>query len=198
MPVMCPVRRGGADSAPGVMRVRQTNCAAGVTPLDRKQPARVARPADIDIVFVPDRRATILHATRRLFRSVEQRDDRPLRQPVLVGAGVVMAGAYEARPWGAGRGGASVGMCPSDRRTARWMLLRASRPFRVFDTTRGRAARRARPPRRSGLARCGAPRRSGRPRRAVSASASITVGSPHQVPGQVASRVGNRRLWSCT
>ena len=63
------------------------------------------------------RTATILHADLDSFyASVEQRDDRRLRnRPVIVGAGVVLAASYEAKAYGvrtAMGGGQALRLCP--------------------------------------------------------------------------------------
>jgi DNA polymerase-4 len=89
------------------------------------------------------REATILHADLdAFFASVEQRDDPRLRsQPVIVGAGVVMAASYEARAFGvrSAMGGAQARrLCPqaivvSPRFQA---YVEASRAvFAIFDET---------------------------------------------------------------
>src|SRR3954452_13979292 len=62
--------------------------------------------------------ATILHADLDAFyASVEQRDDPRLRgQPVIVGAGVVLAASYEAKAFGvrtAMGGGCARRLCPA-------------------------------------------------------------------------------------
>jgi DNA polymerase-4 len=67
-------------------------------------------------MFVYDE-ATILHADLDAFyASVEQRDDRRLRnRPVIVGGGVVLAASYEARAYGvrtAMSGGQARRLCP--------------------------------------------------------------------------------------
>src|ERR1700757_3281646 len=90
-----------------------------------------------------DRRASILHADLDAFyASVEQRDDARLRgRPVIVGAGVVLAGSYEARARGVrtGMGGSEARpLCPEavvvpPRMSA---YLEASRAvFEIFEHT---------------------------------------------------------------
>ena len=87
--------------------------------------------------------ATILHADLdAFFASVEQRDDPRLRgQPVIVGAGVVLAASYEAKAYGVrtAMGGARARrLCPhaivvSPRMSAYSEASKAV--FRVFDDT---------------------------------------------------------------
>jgi DNA polymerase IV len=69
-------------------------------------------------MFVPERVGTILHADAdSFFASVEQRDDPRLRgQPVIVGAGVVIAASYEAKAHGIYTpmgGGLARRLCPT-------------------------------------------------------------------------------------
>ena len=88
-------------------------------------------------------KATLLHAdVDAFFASVEQRDDPRLRgHPVIVGAGVVLAGSYEAKAYGvrtAMGGGQARRLCPeaivvTPRMSAYAEASKAM--FRVFEDT---------------------------------------------------------------
>jgi DNA polymerase-4 len=93
-------------------------------------------------MFVQER-ATILHADLDSFyASVEQRDDPRLRgQPVIVGAGIVLAASYEAKAYGvrtAMSGRRAVRLCPHARVVPPRMAAysEASKAvYRVFEDT---------------------------------------------------------------
>ncbi|HET6944972.1 MAG TPA: DNA polymerase IV [Gaiellaceae bacterium] len=88
-------------------------------------------------------RATILHADLDSFyASVEQRDDPQLRgQPVIVGAGIVLAASYEAKAYGvrtAMSGRRALRLCPHARVVPPRMAAysEASKAvYRVFEDT---------------------------------------------------------------
>ena len=93
-------------------------------------------------MFVQER-ATILHADLDSFyASVEQRDDPRLRgQPVIVGAGIVLAASYEAKAYGvrtAMSGRRALRLCPHARVVPPRMAAysEASKAvYRVFEDT---------------------------------------------------------------